>query len=187
MGVTYDIGGLYAPPAKILGPLKIGIEADGRVLMLDQGVERTVHGAGYIPSEYKLDGRKVIRKTFHPPGALAIVQDLEIDGKAEIVIRGKGNLVPYGLLGMIPSSVKVFHDKRVNGLVFWSRDLGYYGVIGCSGRLEKYVLDGHEDVAEITLPTPSFELSYSVDGKARIVVAGSPTASRRPSPKPSRV
>ena len=174
MGVTYDIGGLYAPPAKILGPLKVGVEAGGRVLMLDQGVERMVHGAGYILTEHKLDGRKVVRKTFHPPGALAIVQDLEVDGRAKIVIRGKGSLVPYGLLGMIPSSVKVFHDKRVNGLVFWSRDLGYYGVVGCSGRLESYVLDGHEDVAEMTLPTPSFELSYSVDGKARIVVAGSP-------------
>ena len=174
MGVTYDIGGLYVPPAKVLGPMKVSIRIGGTEFMLDQSVRRMVHGAGYILTEHEVAGKRIVRKTFQPPRSQAIVQDLETDGKAEIVVHGRGNLVPYGLLGLIPSSVKVFYDKRINGLIFWSRDLGYYGAVGCSGKLEGYILDGHEDVSEISLPSPSFELSYTFDGRARIVVAGSP-------------
>jgi len=174
MGVSYDIGGLYVPPAKILGPMRVGVEAGGRTVMLSECVKRMVHGPGYILTEHDLDGLRITRRTYSPPGRPALIQDIELDGRATLIVRGVGNLIPYGLLGLTPSSVKVFYDKRVNGLVFWSRDLGYYGAIGCSGKLISYTLDGYSDVAEITLPAPRFELAYSADKPVRVVVSGSP-------------
>ncbi|MCD6592187.1 MAG: hypothetical protein J7K78_04140, partial [Thaumarchaeota archaeon] len=174
MGVSYDIGGLYVPPAKILGPIRIGMKMGEKVVMLSECVERMVHGPGYILTEHSFDGKRIIRKTYSPPGKPVLVQDIEFEGDIVWVVRGVGSLIPYGLLGLTPSSVKVFYDKRINGLVFWSRDLGYCGAIGCSGKLISYSLDGYSDVAEITLPTPRFELSYSASNFLRIVASGSP-------------
>ncbi len=174
MGVSYDVGGLYVPPAKVLGPVKIGVKLGDDVIMLEEGVERMVHGAGYLLTEHLIEDVRILRKVYAPPGKPAIVQDIEADKKVAIVVRGVGSLIPYGLLGLAPSNVKVFYDARVNGLVFWSRDLGYHGIIGADRRIESYTLDGYSDVSEITLPTPSFTLSYPPDNSIRIVASGSP-------------
>ena len=174
MGVTYNIGGLYVPPAKVLGPVEMGVRLGGEGAMLRDHVKRMIHGPGYILTEHEVDGLRVRRRIYAPPRRASLVQDLEVDGSAELVIQGVGSLTPYGLLGFTPQSVKVFYDKSINGLIFWSRELGYHGVIGCSGKLIGYILDGHEAVSELTLPTPRFELTYHVDESARIVVAGSP-------------
>lgn len=173
MGVTYNIGGLYVPPAKVLGPLEFLVKVDGEAVRLADHVERMVHGAGYLLTEHEVDGLKVERRVYLPPGTPSIVQDLRVEGEGALVLRGAGDLIPYGLLGLTPQSVKVFYDKSVNGLAFWSRDLGYYGVIGCSGHLLSYTIDGHEGVSELTLPLPRFELTYQVEGNVRVVVSGS--------------
>lgn len=173
MGVTYNIGGFYIPPAKVLGPIEVGVKLDGEIFMLGNHVERMIHGPGYIVTEHNISGLKVTRKTYVSTSNPSLIQDIEFDGEAEFMIRGIGGLVPYGLLGLTPQSVKAFYDKSINGVALWSRDLGYYGIIGSSGRLVSYELDGHEGVSELTLPLPTFKLSYKADGSLRIVVSGS--------------
>ena len=174
MGVTYDIGGFYLPPSKVIGPVKTSIIIRGNRMDLGELAESFIHGPGYLKVFYRVGGGEVTRRIFLPYSKNYMVDEFIFKGvdECELLVEGVGAPIPYGLLGLTPQSVKVFFQPSINGLLFWSRYTCCYGAIGCDGRRILHVVEGQEDVSEVISPNPHFQIRYKPSRRIRIIVSG---------------
>jgi hypothetical protein len=68
MGVKYDNGGLYVPPARVFGRIAVEISMDDGVRKrLPNFVVWSRHENGVLTTRHQLGGLEVQRKLFVPP------------------------------------------------------------------------------------------------------------------------
>lgn len=184
MGVRYDNGGLYVPPARAFGRITVEISMDDGVRKrLPNFVVSSRHENGVLYTRHELAGLEVKRKLLVPFDSRGFIMALELsllDGfrtlsgrrtarkrKMRIHFLIDGNITSYGLAAVSQNIVARFSAKD-NCLLLGTvpQDVGvqYFGVIGISPKSLK----------PSRMLTDSFdndlELSYDIEVGARKTV-----------------
>jgi predicted glycogen debranching enzyme len=204
MGVTYDNGGLYVPPARSFGRIVIEISMDEGVRKrLPNFVVSSKHEKGVLYTRHFRGSLQVKRKLFVPRENKGLVMKLELaplDKRSEINFQKvdlekkikkhykirvhfliDGNITSYGLAAISQSNLSrlVTKDNCLQiQTAFAKKNLAhYYGTIGVapkSLRPSKVIMDSFDN---------NFEISYDVEIEAgrtselALVAAGSFTSS----------
>jgi len=173
MGVRYDIGGLYIPPAKVIGPLKLSLVENYEVPLANL-VRRFVHGPGCLIVLHEGEGVKIIRKVYMLPKEAYLIEEVLIKGRDVVLkIEGKGSPIPYGLLGLKPLMVKVSFDEGLKCLSFLSLPLNYYGFLAIrGGDIISYEVNGDSYFREATYEDPAFSINVKPKGELKLIISG---------------
>lgn len=173
MGVKYDNGGLYVPPARVFGRIimEISIE-EGVRKRLPNFVVWSRHENGVLQTRHELAGLGVTRTLFVPlesKGFVLIVGLRLLEGLARKQKNRKrrvrihflidGNITSYGLAAVAQSNVTKY-DKKNNCLLLSTprqNPAHYFGTIGVAPKElkpEKVLTDAFDN---------DLELSYDVE------------------------
>ena len=183
MGVSYDNGGLYVPPARAFGRIIVEVSMDDGVRKrLPNFVVSSRHEHGVLYTHHELAGLHVRRRLTVPFESRGFIMVLDLDlanpvgsdlekparkkGKAKRSVRLHfmidGNITSYGLAAISQSNVSLFNSKE-NCLQISSAGatrkkdrVQYFGTIGVAPNT----------LAPVKILTDSFdndlELSYDV-------------------------
>ncbi len=193
MGVRYDNGGLYVPPARAFGRIIVEISVDDGVRKrLPSFVVSSKHENGIIETRHELAGLQVKRKLLVPFENRGFIMALEIKQSSEPgvpkIAKGKkmtpsikririhflidGNMTSYGLAAVSQSSVAKFNQKKnclqISTAAQKGVDVQYFGTIGVapgSMKPDRILTDSFDN---------DFELSYDFKietGKPPVKVA----------------
>jgi GH15 family glucan-1,4-alpha-glucosidase len=192
MGVRYDNGGLYVPPARALGKVVVEISMDDGVRKrLPSFVVSSKHENGILETRHELAGLEVRRKLVVPFENRGFIMALELrlfDGlhtledtrartkhakrKIRIHFLIDGNITSYGLAAVSQSTISTF-DPKNNCLVLRTAaqkgiDVQYFATIGIAPaktKPDRILTDSYDN---------DLELSYDLEletGKPTIKLA----------------
>jgi GH15 family glucan-1,4-alpha-glucosidase len=177
MGVKYDNGGLYVPPARVFGRIIVEITMDDGVRKrLPNFVVWSRHEDGVLVTRHELGGLDVHRRLFVPPESRGFVMamDLRLLGagskkrKVRLHFMIDGNITSYGLAAVSQSNVTRFDKKNMclHIRTAHQKAAQYFGTIGVSPKSMK-----PENVLTNSFDN-DIELSYDIEvGKGRTEVA----------------
>jgi glycogen debranching enzyme len=173
MGVRYDNGGLYVPPARVFGRIVVEISVEEGVRRrLPNFVVWSKHENGVLQTRHEVAGLGVMRTLFVPlesKGFVMIITLRRLEGLTRKQ-KGKkrhvrlhflidGNITSYGLAAVSQSNTSRF-DKKNNCLHLSTssqKEVQYFGTIGIAPK----------DLNPQTILVDSFdndlELSYDVE------------------------
>jgi glycogen debranching enzyme len=173
MGVKYDNGGLYVPPARVFGRIIFEISVDDGVRKrLPNFVLWSRHENGVLTTRHELGGLEVQRKLFVPPENRGFVMALQMrissrnlagkngkKRKVRIHFIIDGNITSYGLAAVSQSNVTRFDAKNqcLNIRTAHQKAAQYFGTIGIAPK----------KISPCNMLTNSFdndiELSYDIE------------------------
>ncbi|HVX03409.1 MAG TPA: amylo-alpha-1,6-glucosidase [Nitrososphaera sp.] len=195
MGVKYDNGGLYVPPARVFGRIIIEISMDDGVRKrLPNFVVWSRHENGVLTTRHELGGIEVQRKLFVPPDSRGFVIAIEMRmSRGSILNKGHkkrklrihfiidGNITSYGLAAVSQSNITRFDSRNqcLHIRTAHQKEAQYFGTIGIAPKT----------LAPRNILVNSFdndiELSYDVEVRSKhepvqvaLVGAGSFTSAR---------
>jgi hypothetical protein len=179
MGVKYDNGGLYVPPARVFGRIIVEITMDDGVRKrLPNFVVWSRHENGVLVTRHELGGLEVQRRLFVPPESRGFVMAIELRAlagrkkrKVRIHFMIDGNITSYGLAAVSQSNVTRFDRKNMclHIRTAHQKAAQYFGTIGISPKNVK-----PENVLTNTFDN-DIELSYDIEigrGKTEIALIG---------------
>jgi len=143
MGVRYDVGGLYVPPMKSIGPLRVGLLIKGEEFPLKDHVMRYKLGPGYLEVTCEVGDLKLSRRSYMIPQEGCLVEEFTANKEVSLVIKGEGGPIPYGLLGYKAPDVE--WREYANGLLFISQKLGHYGFLMSDAKMMNVEVRGIEE------------------------------------------
>lgn len=176
MGVRYDNGGLYVPPARAFGRINVEISIEGEVRKrLPNFVASSKHENGILYTRHEVSGLQVKRTLFLPLSHRGFVMRLELSDKTleykKLGLRRKisrpqrkirihflidGNITSYGLAAISQHNSSDLIDGE-NCLLIQTaarRDIAhYYGTIGVSPKTlkpSKVLTDSFDNDLEIS-------------------------------------
>jgi hypothetical protein len=188
MGVKYDNGGLYVPPARVFGRIIVELSMDDGVRKrLPNFVVWSRHENGVLVTRHELGGLEVQRRLFVPPESRGFVMEMQLrmlragrkKRKVRIHFMIDGNITSYGLAAVSQSNVTRFDKKNacLHIRTAHQKAAQYFGTIGVSpkGLKPQNILANSFD--------NDLELSYDVQvgkdkTKIALIGAGSFSSSR---------
>lgn len=177
MGVKYDNGGLYVPPARVFGRIVVEITMDDGVRKrLPNFVVWSRHEDGVLVTRHELGGLDVHRRLFVPPESRGFVMAMDLRmlgaGKKKRKVRLHfmidGNITSYGLAAVSQSNVTRFDRKNMclHIRTAHQKAAQYFGTIGIFPKSMK-----PENILTNSFDN-DIELSYDVEvGKDRTEIA----------------
>lgn len=141
MGVKYDNGGLYVPPARVFGRIIVEITMDDGVRKrLPNFVVWSRHEDGVLVTRHELGGLDVHRRLFVPPESRGFVMAMELrmlgagrkKRKVRLHFMIDGNITSYGLAAVSQSNVTRFDKKNMclHIRTAHQKAAQYFGTIG---------------------------------------------------------
>jgi hypothetical protein len=141
MGVKYDNGGLYVPPARVFGRIVVEITMDDGVRKrLPNFVVWSRHEDGVLVTRHELGGLDVHRRLFVPPESRGFVMAMELrmlgagrkKRKVRLHFMIDGNITSYGLAAVSQSNVTRFDRKNMclHIRTAHQKAAQYFGTIG---------------------------------------------------------
>lgn len=150
MGVKYDNGGLYVPPARVFGRIAVEISMDDGVRKrLPNFVVWSRHENGVLTTRHQLGGLEVQRKLFVPPDSRGFVIAMEMRMSSGSLSNGSrkksklrlhfiidGNITSYGLAAVSQSNVTRFDAKNqcLHIRTAHQKAAQYFGTIGIAPK-----------------------------------------------------
>ncbi|HEX6561221.1 MAG TPA: amylo-alpha-1,6-glucosidase [Nitrososphaera sp.] len=151
MGVKYDNGGLYVPPARVFGRVIVEISMDDGVRKrLPNFVVWSRHENGVLTTRHEMGGLEVQRKLFVPPESRGFVIAMEMrmssgsnlsngshkKRKLRIHFIIDGNITSYGLAAVSQSNVTRFDAKNqcLHIRTAHQKAAQYFGTIGIAPK-----------------------------------------------------
>ncbi|AIF84035.1 glycogen debranching enzyme [Candidatus Nitrososphaera evergladensis SR1] len=151
MGVKYDNGGLYVPPARVFGRIIVEISMDDGVRKrLPNFVVWSRHENGVLTTRHELGGIEVQRKLFVPPESRGFVIAMEMRMSTGGLSNGSrkkrklrihfiidGNITSYGLAAVSQSNVARFDTKNqcLHIRTAHQKAAQYFGTIGVAPKM----------------------------------------------------